>query len=95
MNLLSNLHLNSCGLVELIIILMKISSGIEVIIHAASDLHTQVADSPASLINSNLLLTTKILEMAAKYNIPRFIYISSCSVYGKACVQQRFLNVAQ
>ncbi len=61
----------------------KFSSGIEVVIHAASDLHTQAAESPKRLIDSNLFLTSKILEMAGKFSVPRFVYISSCSVYGK------------
>ena len=57
-------------------------SNIDVIFHAAADLHSQYKFYPTSLINSNLLLTTKLLEASKKFNIPRFIYISSSAVYG-------------
>ena len=58
------------------------ASGIDVVIHAASDLHTRVDMSPTNLLDSNVLSTAKILESVHKHNISRFIYISSCSVYG-------------
>ena len=58
------------------------ASGIDVVIHAASDLHTRVDMYPTNLLDSNVLSTAKILESVRKHNIPRFIYISSCSVYG-------------
>lgn len=61
----------------------KFSEGAKVVVHAASDLHTRVATSPTTAINSNLLLTSCLLEAARKHKVSRFIYISSCSVYGE------------
>ena len=61
----------------------KLACGIDTVVHAASDLHTRAAVSPISLLDSNLLTTAKMLEAVRKYKIPRFIFISSCSVYGE------------
>src|SRR5450830_962741 len=61
----------------------KLSQNIGVVVHAASDLHTQASISPVSLINSNLVSTTTLLESVQKYQIPRFIFLSSCAVYGE------------
>ncbi len=57
--------------------------GIDVIVHAASDLHTQVAQSPVSVMDSNLVSTTRLLEAAREHRIPRFVFMSSCAVYGE------------
>lgn len=61
----------------------KLSRNTDVVIHAASDLHTQASISPASLINSNLVSTATLLEAVQKHQIPRFIFLSSCAVYGE------------
>lgn len=61
----------------------KFACGIDTVIHAASDLRTRAAISPVSLLDSNLLSTARILEAVRKHRIPRFIFISSCSVYGE------------
>jgi nucleoside-diphosphate-sugar epimerase len=61
----------------------RLSQDVDVVIHAASDLHTQASISPVSLINSNLVSTTTLLEAAQKHDIPRFIFLSSCAVYGE------------
>lgn len=61
----------------------KFESGIDVVIHAASDLHTRVAASPSRLLDSNLMSTARILEAVRKHAVPRFVFISSCSVYGE------------
>lgn len=61
----------------------KFSEGVKVVVHAASDLRTRVATSPTSIIESNLLLTSCLLEAARNYKVKRFIFISSCSVYGE------------
>lgn len=56
-------------------------SGIDVVIHAASDLLTPVWKAPSSLIDSNLMSTVRLLE-----NFPRgarLVFISSCAVYGR------------
>ena len=61
----------------------KFSEGVGVVVHAASDLHTRASTSPTSLIESNLVLTSCLLEAARRHKVLRFIYISSCSVYGE------------
>lgn len=61
----------------------KFAEGLSAVVHAASDLRTRVATSPTSLIESNLVLTASLLEAARKYKVPRFIFISSGSVYGE------------
>ncbi|MDO8208680.1 MAG: SDR family oxidoreductase [Gallionella sp.] len=62
---------------------IKLAQNIDVVIHAASDLHTQASISPVSLFNSNLLSTAALLEAMHKHQVPRFIFLSSCAVYGE------------
>lgn len=64
----------------------KMSSGIDVVIHAASDLRTQVAVSPVKLMNSNILSTARLLESMREYQVPRIIFLSTCAVYGEGMV---------
>lgn len=61
----------------------KLALGIDVVIHAASDLRSRAASAPAKLVDSNLVSTTRLLEAAQKFRIPRFIFLSSCAVYGE------------
>ncbi len=62
----------------------KLALGIDVIVHAASDLVSLASSSPEKLVNSNLISTTRLLESARKFRIPRFIFLSSCAVYGES-----------
>ena len=62
----------------------KMASGIDVIVHAASDLVSKFSSYPEKLINSNFVSTTRLLEAAKKFQIPRFIFMSSCAVYGES-----------
>ena len=62
----------------------KLKSGINIVIHAASDIRTRAAVSPVKLLDSNLLSTARLLEAVRDYEIPRFMFISSCAVYGEA-----------
>jgi UDP-glucose 4-epimerase len=61
----------------------KLSQNLDVVIHAASDLHTRASDSPVSLMDSNLASTATLLESARRHRISRFIFLSSCAVYGE------------
>ena len=54
-----------------------------VVIHAASDLRTSAAASPTKLLNSNLMSTAALLEASRKQAIKKFIFLSSCAVYGE------------
>lgn len=56
--------------------------GIDVVIHAASDLHCLAADAPVELIDSNLSSTARLLEAMRRNRIPRLVFLSSCAVYG-------------
>lgn len=59
-----------------------LSRGIDVVIHAASDLQSSMARSPAKLLDSNLVTTARLLEAMRAHEIPRLIFMSSCAVYG-------------
>ncbi len=60
----------------------RFSNGIDVVIHAASDLRTPLSASPVSVLDSNVMSTARILEATKRHRIPRLIFISSCAVYG-------------
>jgi UDP-glucose 4-epimerase len=58
--------------------------GIDIVIHAACDLHSKIEESPAKLLDSNVLSTAKLLEGMKKNKVNHFIFISSCAVYGNS-----------
>lgn len=62
----------------------KLGSGVKIVIHAASDIRTRAAISPVRLLDSNLLSTARLLEAVRTFQVPRFVFISSCAVYGEA-----------
>jgi len=55
----------------------------DVIVHAASDLRTSASLAPTRLLDSNIMSTANLLEAAQKRQIKRFIFLSSCAVYGE------------
>ena len=55
----------------------------DVIVHAASDLRTSASLAPTRLLNSNVMSTAVLLEAAKKLHIKRFVFLSSCAVYGE------------
>lgn len=57
---------------------------IDTIVHAAYDLKSVVSSNPEKYLQSNVLTTAKLLELAKKYKVRRFVFISSCAVYGNA-----------
>lgn len=57
---------------------------VDIVIHAASDLRSKIFENPTDLINSNILTTTKLLEAISPQKIKKFIFISSCAVYGES-----------
>lgn len=59
-----------------------LSRGVDVVIHAASDLQSSMAQSPVKLLDSNLVTTARLLEAMKAHEIPRLIFMSSCAVYG-------------
>lgn len=61
----------------------KLAQGVDVVIQAASDLHSHAAESPVRLMDSNLLSTARLLEALQQCRVPRLIFLSSCAVYGE------------
>lgn len=57
---------------------------VDIVIHAASDLRSKVSENPTHLIESNIMTTTRLLEAVAENEIEKFIFISSCAVYGES-----------
>lgn len=55
----------------------------DVIVHAASDLRTSAGLAPARLLDSNIMSTATLLEAAQKRQVKRFVFVSSCAVYGE------------
>jgi len=62
-----------------------ITTKIDVIIHAGGNPSSKSCISnPESGINDNILYTFELLEFARKNDIKKFIFLSSCEVYGFA-----------
>lgn len=59
-----------------------LAKGVDVVIHTAYDLKKKIADFPSSVLDSNLITTTKLLESMIKHKTSRIIFLSSCAVYG-------------
>lgn len=65
----------------------KLPCGLEqgmTFIHLAYDLKKSISMQPTAIIESNLLSTSKLLELAKTNNAKQFIFISSCAVYGNS-----------
>ena len=61
-----------------------LTHGCNVVVHAAGDHINAVTEKLVGVTESNLLLTTRVLEACVKNKVSRFFYISSCAVYGNA-----------
>lgn len=57
--------------------------GCDVLVHAASDLRTAAATSPTRLMDSNVMSTAVLLEAVRKCGVKKFVFLSSCAVYGE------------
>lgn len=60
-----------------------LASGVDLVIHAASDLRSRAATAPVQLVDSNIAATTRLLEAVHRHGVQRFIFLSSCAVYGE------------
>ena len=58
-------------------------AGIDVVVHAASDLRTPASLAPSQLLNSNVMSTAVLLEAARRSRVKKFVFLSSCAVYGE------------
>lgn len=54
------------------------------VIHCAYDLKQDILKHPATVLQSNIISTARLLEICKEKNIPNFIFISSCAVYGES-----------
>ncbi|MES2399682.1 MAG: SDR family oxidoreductase [Pseudomonadota bacterium] len=55
----------------------------EIVVHAASDLRTSASLEPYRLLDSNVMSTATLLEAARRHSVKRFVFLSSCAVYGE------------
>ena len=58
-----------------------VSAGI--VVHAASDLRTSATLEPCRLLDSNVMSTANLLEASRRHKVKRFVFLSSCAVYGE------------
>ena len=56
----------------------------QAIIHCAYDLKNNLHSSFESVLDSNVMTSAKALRICKEKGIPKFIFISSCSVYGNS-----------
>jgi len=54
----------------------------QAVIHCAYDLKNSINERPEIVLESNIISTARALELCTEKKIPKFIFISSCSVYG-------------
>jgi UDP-glucose 4-epimerase len=64
----------------------ELLSGVDVVVHAAADILVKAGDAPKDYIRSNLDLTADLLEFLRKSSVKKFVFISSCAVYGDSQV---------
>ena len=55
----------------------------EIVVHAASDLRTSASLEPYRLLDSNVMSTATLLEASRRHRVKRFVFLSSCAVYGE------------
>ena len=55
----------------------------EIVVHAASDLRTSATLAPYRLLDSNVMSTATLLEASHRHRVRRFVFLSSCAVYGE------------
>jgi len=66
----------------------ELLQGVDVVLHLAYDLKSQVSITPAKIIESNVLTTGKLLEAMGRQGVRRLMYLSSCAVYGNSVITQ-------
>jgi UDP-glucose 4-epimerase len=59
-------------------------ANVDVVIHVASDLVSSIATAPSAILQSEMMVTARVLELMQTYSLPRLMYVSSCAVYGNA-----------
>ena len=64
--------------------LASLAQGVDVVLHAASDLFSSVTGDPLALVESNVNTTARVLAWLKEHRQTRLIFISSCAVYGRS-----------
>jgi len=59
-----------------------LDNSVDAVIHAAGDIRSSVSVNPVQYLNSNIITTSRLLELCAVNSISKFYFISSCAVYG-------------
>lgn len=54
----------------------------DAVIHCAYDLKRSINLFPAEVLDSNIISTARLLKLCKEKNIKKFVFVSSCSVYG-------------
>jgi UDP-glucose 4-epimerase len=67
--------------------------GHDVFIHCAYDLKNSITEQPDKVLDSNILSVMRALRLCQENNISKFIFISSCSVYGHSSKSDEEMNV--
>lgn len=67
-------------------------SGCDCFVHLAYDLNNTISDNPDKVLDSNILATAKALKICGQNNIKKFIFLSSCSVYGHSSKTSESIN---
>jgi UDP-glucose 4-epimerase len=57
-------------------------TGIDAVVHVASELRVPVTDRPVAVVDSEIMVTARLLELMRANNLKRLVYVSSCAVYG-------------
>lgn len=57
---------------------------VDAVIHCAYDLKNNLNEFPTTVLDSNILSTARMLEICKMKEIKKFVFISSCSVYGES-----------
>lgn len=78
----SHVHVASVGRYDWVQIGDKLASA-DIVVHAASDLRTSASAEPSRLLDSNVMSTALLLEAARDQRVKRFVFLSSCAVYGE------------
>lgn len=66
--------------------LAKISSSVDVVIHAAGMNYKECNSDPVSALAFNGLATARLVEAASRANVKKFIYLSTAHVYANPLV---------
>lgn len=59
-------------------------AGIDAVIHVASELRIPMTERPTAVVDSEIVVTARLLELMRANNLKRLVYVSSCAVYGSS-----------